>query len=146
MPKVPHWPVQGLSSPFCLLHQAPESVSVNHSTRNFRDMKTIMRMTWEGVTPDQYEKVRKMVNWEGLPPQGGIFHLAGFHNDALRITDIWESETDFNTFVKDRLMPAVEQVGIKNQPLVELFPAHEIFIPNLKALTVESTLLADMQH
>ena len=58
-------------------------------------MKTIIAMNWEGVTPDQYEKVRKAVNWEGDNPKGGLFHVAGFSNGALRVTDIWASEDNF---------------------------------------------------
>lgn len=47
-------------------------------------MSTVMVMKWDGVTPDQYEKIRKTVNWEGDAPKGATFHVAGFNNNALR--------------------------------------------------------------
>ena len=43
-------------------------------------------MKWDGVTPDQYEKVRKLANWEGDTPKGAVFHVAGFSNNALRVS------------------------------------------------------------
>ena len=87
-----------------------------------------MSMQWNGVTPDQYEKVRKSVNWEGDTPKGAIFHVAGFNNNVLRVTDIWESENDFNNFTQQRLMPGVAAAGIEGQPQVEMFPAHAIYV------------------
>jgi hypothetical protein len=47
-----------------------------------------MSMRWDGVTPDQYEKARKLVNWEGNIPKGALFHVSAFSNNALRVTDI----------------------------------------------------------
>ena len=93
-------------------------------------MSTMMIMRWDGVTPDQYEQVRKLANWEGDHPKGGLFHVASFGNNALRVTDIWESEEEFNSFVQSRLMPAVIQTGIQSQPQVEMFPVHAIFNPS----------------
>jgi hypothetical protein len=88
-------------------------------------------MKWEGVTPAQYEKVRELTNWEGNIPKGAVFHVAGFYDNTLRVTDIWESAEDFNNFVQNRLMPSVAQVGITGQPEVKLFPVHAIFAPAL---------------
>lgn len=88
-----------------------------------------MVMKWDGVTPDQYDQVRKAANWEGDKPKGGIFHVAGFTGNALRVTDIWESEDEFNSFVQNRLMPAVAQSEIQGQPQVEMFPAHAMYVP-----------------
>jgi hypothetical protein len=97
-------------------------------------MKTVMIMKWEGVTPEQYEQARKLINWEGDTPKGAIFHVAAFGNNALRVTDIWESEEEFNNFAQSRLMPGVAQVGIAGEPQVELFPMHTIFVADAEGL------------
>ena len=44
-------------------------------------MAIMMIMEWEGVTPEQYEAVRKEANWEGNRPKGGNLHLASFALD-----------------------------------------------------------------
>ncbi len=98
-------------------------------------MRTVVSLKWDGATPDQYDELRKLVNWEANRPKGGVFHVAGFSNNTLRITDIWESEQDFNDFVQNRLMPGVAQLGIQGEPQVEMFPVHAIFVPDAQRLS-----------
>ena len=97
-------------------------------------MKVVMTMKWDGVTPDQYEKLRKIVNWEGDKPKGAVFHVASFGNNAIYVTDIWESADDFNSFVQTRLMPGVAQAGIHGEPQVDMFPVHAIYVPDTQQL------------
>jgi hypothetical protein len=89
----------------------------------------MMVMEWDGVTLEQYERSREVVNFEGDPPRGGLFHVAAHDGQKLRITDVWESAEDFNRFVQDRLMPGVQQLGIQGQPNVEIYPAYNVFTP-----------------
>ncbi len=97
-------------------------------------MKTMMIMKWDGATPDQYEQVRKHVNWEGDKPKGAVFHVASFGNNALHVMDIWESPDDFNSFVQNRLMPGVMKAGIQGQPQVEMYPVHTTYVANAEQL------------
>lgn len=91
-----------------------------------------MNMKWKGFTPAQYEQIRKSIHWEGNFPKGAVFHVAGFDKDGGRVTDIWESEADFNNFVKDRLMPGTKAAGIPGEPEVEIYPLHATFVPALQ--------------
>ena len=97
-------------------------------------MRIIMSMKWEGATPEQYEKLRNTAHWEPNVPKGAVFHVAGFHDNAIRVTDIWESEADLNNFVQERLMPAAIAAEVQGQPQVEVFPMHAIFVPALQRL------------
>jgi hypothetical protein len=97
-------------------------------------MRIIMQMKWDGVTPAQYEKMRNSAHWEPDVPKGAVFHVAGFTDNAIRVTDIWESADDFNHFVQTRLMPAAIAAELKGQPQVEIFPIHAIFIAALQRL------------
>ncbi len=92
-------------------------------------MSVVMIMEWDGVTLDQYEQARDLVNWEGEVPPGALFHVAAHDGHAMRVTDIWESAQDFQRFADDRLMPAVRQLGIQGQPRVEIYPVHRVFAP-----------------
>ncbi len=92
-------------------------------------MPVVMIMNWKDVTRDQYEAARKQVNWEGNVPKGGMFHVAAFDSGGLRVTDVWETADAFNDFVKNRLMPAVKQIGVQGEPQVEIYPTHAIFTP-----------------
>jgi hypothetical protein len=95
-------------------------------------MAVVMLMEWDGVTLEQYEAVRKLVNWEGNPPEGGMFHVAAITDTGLRVTDLWESAEAFQSFVGQRLMPGVQQIGIQDQPRVEIYPVHALFTPAFK--------------
>jgi hypothetical protein len=86
-----------------------------------------MSMRWRGVTPEQYEEARQVINWEGDVPDGAVLHVAGFDSEVLRVTDVWESEEHFNRFVESRLMPGVQQIGIEGQPEVEFYPVQNVF-------------------
>jgi hypothetical protein len=90
-----------------------------------------MFMKWAGVTPAQYDEVRRSVNWEGDHPEGALFHVATFTDEGARITDVWESAEDFQSFVDNRLMAGVRAAGIEGDPDVDLIPTHAIFNPGI---------------
>jgi hypothetical protein len=90
-------------------------------------MAVAMDMTWQGVTPEQYDQVQGEVRWETEAPDGGIFHVAWFEEGVMRIVDVWESAEAFQAFVDARLMPGVAKVGIEGAPEVQVHPAHRVF-------------------
>jgi len=92
-------------------------------------MRITMLMRWDGVTLDQYEEVRGIVDWEGNIPEGAVLHISAHDGKSLRVTDVWESENDLNNFVNNRLMPATSHLGITTQPQVEVYPLHALFTP-----------------
>ncbi len=92
-------------------------------------MPTVMSMRWKGVTPEQYEAVRKIVDWDNNPLDGGLFHIAAFTNGELRVVDLWESAEKFQHFADTRLMQVVQEVGIAGEPEVELYAAHNVYAP-----------------
>ncbi len=97
-------------------------------------MLTVMSMEWTGVTQDQYNQVLRTLDLDKTPPNGGIFHVAGFSGGTLRILDLWESQQAFERFQKDRLNAAVQKAGITTQPKVHFYPVHNIYAPNLEVI------------
>jgi hypothetical protein len=92
-------------------------------------MTVMMSMTWKGVSKEQYEDVRRIVNWEGDEPPGGMLHICSVDDEGLHIADLWRSAEEFNAFVNDRLMPGVQKAGITTQPDVRVLPLHAIYSP-----------------
>jgi hypothetical protein len=86
-----------------------------------------MEMTWDGVTPAQYDAALAEVKWEQEAPKGGLFHVAWFADGALRVVDAWETAEEFQAFVDERLMPGVAKVGIEGEPVVSVASAHRVF-------------------
>jgi hypothetical protein len=100
-------------------------------------MAITMNMMWEGVTPDQYDEVRKRVGWESNPAAGGLFHVASFGpaytpgvDGALYVTDIWESAAQFEEFAGTRLMPVVKELGITSEPTIVMLDTHTTWLPD----------------
>jgi hypothetical protein len=93
-------------------------------------MATVMLMHWPEVTKEQYEAVRREVNWEGEVPQGAKFHVAWFGDDGFRVLDVWDSRPQFEAFVQQRLMPGVQRVGVDGQPRIEFGESIATFAPN----------------
>jgi hypothetical protein len=92
-------------------------------------MAVVMYMRWTGVTPEQYDAAREIVDWEGETPEGALFHAAAFDDDGLRVFDMWESGEAFQRFVDERLKAGVEEVGIEGDPEVEIYEIHRTFTP-----------------
>ena len=94
-------------------------------------MTILIRMDWNDLTPEQYDRVRDLVKWETDQPSGGLSHVAAFDDEGLHVNDTWSSSAQFDAFVADRLMPAVAQAGITSQPDVTIIEAHAVYIPGV---------------
>ena len=92
-------------------------------------MAVVMQMTWDGIGGEEYQAARKHMNWEGDVPDGAMFHVVAVTGSGVRVTDVWESGEAFDAFVRDPLMPGVQELGIPGQPQVEILAAHAIFAP-----------------
>ncbi len=93
-------------------------------------MATIMLMHWPEVTEGQYQEARKLVNWEGNVPKGAKFHTSWFAGDGFHVFDLWDTQDDFDAFLRERLGPAIAQIGIQGQPNVQFETSLAIFAPN----------------
>jgi hypothetical protein len=79
-----------------------------------------------GVTERQYEALLEALWVEDELPQGVLFHLAGPHPaGGWLVVDVWESESAFERFARERLIPAAKAVGIAPvKP--RLFPVRDL--------------------
>ena len=89
-------------------------------------MATVIMQKWDGLTPAQYDALREIVRWDRDVPTGMRFHVASFGDGVLRMTDVWDSEELFGTFVQTRILPGLRQLGIAGQPDMITQAAHEV--------------------
>jgi hypothetical protein len=59
-----------------------------------------------------YDTVNERLNARAEPPEGGIFHTAGFDEEAgvFRIFDVWETREHGERFIRDRLQPIINEL------------------------------------
>ncbi len=97
-------------------------------------MAIAMFMEWPGVTQEQYDAVMADLDLDQYPADGGLFHVASLTPDGLRVLDLWESAEAFEAFSAERMMPAVQKAGIDTEPIIDVFPAHNVYAPGLDVI------------
>jgi hypothetical protein len=89
-------------------------------------MAAVIMQRWAGFSPEQYDAVRDIVGWDRHTPDGMRLHVATFDSGVLNMTDVWDSEAQFMTFVQTQIMPAVTQLGIGGQPETAISSLYEL--------------------
>jgi hypothetical protein len=89
----------------------------------------IVHVVLEGVTAEQYDRVRSECGWLKEAPVGGIAHMTWWQGNDCHNVDAWESEEAFKRFGQDRLGPAMAKVGVVAEPKATFHSAHEVFVP-----------------
>jgi heme-degrading monooxygenase HmoA len=67
---------------------------------------------------EAYETVTEQVFGTRRPTEvveGNIIHTAGEGPNGFRVVDVWESREAFETFMNERIMPAMNEAGIEMQ-------------------------------
>ena len=88
-------------------------------------MSVLVRYQPENLTREQYDEVSRriqgMVSW---PPEGCELHVMFGDEGSMRVSEIWSSEEQWRAF-GERLMPVLDEVGVKHVGEPELFQVHE---------------------
>ena len=92
-------------------------------------MAVLWLIEWDGVTPDQFDELRRRAAWESEVPDGLQHQVAAFSDKGLVLTQVWKSPEHVMRFMEDRLLPAVEALGIRSMPRVDQHPVHAILSP-----------------
>jgi hypothetical protein len=91
-------------------------------------MAVAMLLEWPGETQEQYEALMKLVDLEGDPPEGALFHVGGPMPGGWRVVDVWESEEASHRFASERLTDAVQKVGIADMPDPQFSEVHKVWL------------------
>ena len=79
---------------------------------------TIIRFS-EGMGADIYDTVIENAGFEDHPPRGLIFHSAGEFEGSFQIFDVWETRSDYERFMEDRIWRGRVAV-MEDEPVIEL--------------------------
>jgi hypothetical protein len=86
-------------------------------------------LEWDGITPEQFDELRRRTSWDTEIPDGLQHQVAAFSDKALVVTQVWKSPEHVMRFMEDRLLPAVAAMGIRSMPRVDQYPVHSILSP-----------------
>jgi hypothetical protein len=79
---------------------------------------------------DQYDEIVKLMGLEpaGSTPPGALFHWVTATSGGVRVTDVWKSREEFDTFAAEKIGPLSAQAGLGEPTKVEFFDVHNYFI------------------
>ena len=77
-----------------------------------------------GLTAEEDAALVAALDLEFSPPAGGRIRIDGPTGGGRRIVGRWDSDTDYERFRDDRLMPALRGLG-RVLPVIEKRPATE---------------------
>ena len=80
-------------------------------------MAVAMTMHWPGLTSDQYDAVMAKLGLDANPPAGAVLHVATETDHGIEVFDVWQTEQAFNSFLEQRLLPVVSELGITGEPV-----------------------------
>ena len=88
-------------------------------------MSILARFTPTSFTTEKYrESVRRLQESGDWPPDGLDYHVFFGSEGDLRVSEIWDSQEQFEAF-GERLMPVLAEIGIEpGEP--ELLEVHNI--------------------
>ena len=91
---------------------ATSPTSATPTTMDDRATSVLVRFSPASITTEQYdETVRRLEKSGDWLPEGLEFHVAFESGGKFRVSEIWDSQAQFDAFGK-RLMPILEDVGI----------------------------------
>jgi hypothetical protein len=87
----------------------------------------IWLVEWDGITKEQFADLQSRTEWESDPPDGLEHQVTAFSDKALVLTQVWKSPDHVMRFMEDRLLPAVQAMGIRSMPRVDQYPVHGVY-------------------
>ena len=80
----------------------------------------------DGATLEQYDEVIKQMGFKpcGTGGPGGLFHWVTKTGNTIRVTDVWESKSDFEKFSEEQIGPITAKVGVPGPPKITFYDVH----------------------
>jgi hypothetical protein len=89
-------------------------------------MSIVVRFSPKSMTAEQYDKTVRMLEDQGVfPPEGLDYHVCFGSDGDLRVSEIWDSQEQFEAFGK-RLTPILSEVGIQASAPPKHFEVHNV--------------------
>lgn len=89
-------------------------------------MAVAVVLDFKGGTLEQYDDVIAKMGFapNGAGAPGGLFHWVTKTDDGIRVTDVWESQEQFQQFADEKIGPITQEVGIPAAPEVSVHSVH----------------------
>ena len=97
-------------------------------------MAFAMLTRYAGASIDQFDDAMAACNLDADPPVGQILHAVVQTPEGIETWDVWQTEETGSAFMEQRLAPALRAAGIAEDPLIRIYPLHNLFAPDMDTL------------
>jgi len=89
-------------------------------------MAVAVVLDFEGATLDQYDQIIEKMGFTpgGAGAPGGMFHWVAKTDDGIRVTDVWDTREQFESFAEEQIGPYTQEVGISAPPQTTFHEVH----------------------
>lgn len=87
-----------------------------------------------GMPAEEYRAILDLMGVEKQPAAGIFLHLTASTEFGYRVIEIWDRKEGFDEFVRQRLAPAAQALGINRRMEITVQPLHNFFAPRLQEL------------
>jgi len=70
-------------------------------------------LEFHGGTEEQYHNLHLEVAPDGKLAPGALFHIGGPIENGWRVVNVWETETDAQTFFREQLLGILQKHGLQ---------------------------------
>ncbi len=88
------------------------------------------------ISQKQYRSMMEALELERTPSEA-LAHVAYFSDEGLRVLDVWRSESDWQQFRDERLIPTLKRLDINATPTTKIHNVHNVYTPRGDELTRE---------
>jgi hypothetical protein len=82
----------------------------------------------------EYRAVLDRMGVEARPEPGIYLHITAQTDFGYRIIEIWDRQEGFEVFAQQRMLPALQDLGIDRKTEISIKPLHNLFAPRLAEL------------
>jgi hypothetical protein len=97
-------------------------------------MMYVTTLDVKGLTASEYRAILDKMGVETSPAPNIFLHMTTPIDGGYRIVEIWDDKQAFEAFLKNRLSPANEALGLTRQAAITITPLHNFFAPRLREL------------
>jgi hypothetical protein len=88
-------------------------------------------MHFPGLTQAQYDELMSDLDLDADPASGEILHVAAEAPDGINVCDLWQTREAAESFVEQRLRPALYGRKVDVHLRIDVLPLRNVFAPDL---------------
>ena len=97
-------------------------------------MAVAVFMHFPGLTRESYDRLMRDLGLDASPPAGEILHVAAQASEGINVCDLWQTKEAAESFVQQRLRPALLARGVDIQISIDVLPLRNVFAPDIDTI------------